>query len=47
MNLFDTIHDSTLYVDRDFPASAEEFIGFGLNPEDYIHYIALQYRLQI
>ena len=44
-SLFDTIHDDTLSK-RAEPATLEEFVEFGLRPEDYIHYVGLQMRVQ-
>lgn len=43
--LFDTIHDDALGK-RAEPATLEEFVEFGLRPEDYIHYVGLQMRVQ-
>lgn len=44
--LFEQIHDDAYLCKRTHPVSMEEFIAFGLLPEDYVQYIALQYRLQ-
>lgn len=43
--LFDTIHDNALSK-RAEPATLEEFVEFGLQPEDYTHYVGLQMRVQ-
>lgn len=43
--LFDKIHDNC-YCKRTTPATVEEFVEFGLRPEDYVHYVGLQFRLQ-
>lgn len=43
--LFDTIHDNALSK-RAEPAALEEFVEFGLQPEDYTHYVGLQMRVQ-
>lgn len=43
--LFDKLHDTYL-CERTKPATIEEFIAFGLQPKDYVHYIGLQQRLQ-
>lgn len=44
--LFNKIHDSCLYFDRTTPATIEEFVEFGLQPEDYLRYVSLQMRVQ-
>lgn len=43
--LFDTIHDNALSK-RAEPATLEEFVEFGLQPEDYTHYVGLLMRVQ-
>ena len=42
--LFDTIHDNALSK-RAEPATLEEFVEFGLQPEDYTHYVGLLMRV--
>ena len=42
--LFDKIHDGL--SQRTKPVTIEEFVEFGLLPEDYTHYVGLQMRLQ-
>ena len=44
--LFYSIHDDAFLGKRTTPASIEEFVDFGLQPEDYVHYVGLQLRLQ-
>lgn len=44
--LFEEIHDDAYLCERSTPATIEEFIAFGLQPEDYLRYIGLQQRLQ-
>lgn len=44
--LFDKIHDEACFCKRTTPATMEEFVEFGLQPEDYVHYVGLQFRLQ-
>lgn len=44
--LFDLIHDSVIAEERNYPATIEEFVEFGLEQSDYEQYIALQQRLQ-
>ena len=42
--LFDHIHDNC--HKRTIPATLEEFIKHGLTPDDFVHYVGLQYRFQ-
>ena len=44
--LFDKIHDNWRHSDRTTPATIEEFVEFGLQPEDYVRYVSLQMRVQ-
>lgn len=44
MALFDEIHKSG--ETRDYPATIEDFVDFGLEPSDYVRYVGLQQRLQ-
>ena len=44
--LFDKIHDDAYLCTRTEPATIEEFVKFGLQPEDYVRYVGLQQRLQ-
>lgn len=46
MELFDLIHDSVIADERNYPATIEEFVEFGLEQSDYVQYIALQQKLQ-
>ena len=46
LSLFDRLHDIHCCPDRNTPASIEEFLEFGLQPEDYVNYVAMQYSLQ-
>lgn len=44
--LFEEIHDYYWACERTTPATIEEFVEFGLQPKDYVHYVGLQLRLQ-
>ena len=44
--LFDKIHGDAYLCKRTEPATIEEFVEFGLQPEDYVRYVGLQQRLQ-
>lgn len=44
--LFDKIYSDAYLSKRTTPATLEEFIEFGLQPEDYVRYVGLQQRLQ-
>lgn len=46
IGLFDKIHDFAYLCDRTSPATLEDFVEFGLQPEDYVHYVGLQLILQ-
>ena len=44
--LFDKIHGDAYLCKRTEPATIEEFVEFGLQPEDYVRYVGLQQRVQ-
>ena len=44
--LFDKIHGDAYLSKRTEPATIEEFVEFGLQPEDYVRYVGLQQKLQ-
>ena len=44
--LFEKIHDDAYRCTRTEPATIEEFVEFGLQPEDYVRYVGLQQKLQ-
>ena len=44
--LFDKIHRDAYLCERTEPATIEDFVAFGLQPNDYVRYIGLQQRLQ-
>lgn len=44
--LFEEIHYDANLCERTTPATVEEFVEFGLQPEDYVRYVGLQQRLQ-
>lgn len=44
--LFDKIHYDAYLCERTTPATIEDFIEYGLQPEDYARYVGLQQRLQ-
>lgn len=44
--LLDELHDSTIHEERTTPSTIEEFITFGLQPEDFVYYCALIQRMQ-
>lgn len=46
MSLFNTIHTTNTRNPRTTPVSLEEFVNFGLLPEDYAVYVGLQHQLQ-
>ena len=46
ITLFDSIHDNTLFDERTNPATIEEFVQFGLQPEDFVRYVGLVLRVQ-
>ena len=46
MTLFEQIHYNGAYPEREYPATVEEFVKFGLTPDDYAHYVGLQHKLQ-
>lgn len=46
LGLFDKIHGDAYLCTRTEPATIEEFVEFGLQPEDYVRYVGLQQKLQ-
>lgn len=45
LTLFDSIHDDTHFDERTNPATVEEFVQFGLKPEDFVRYVGMVLRV--